>query len=133
MSVWHVTNHKLYRGTSTNDTAYPKFLVGTEFGFTKVDPGSQLETNYQYRDDWTGVNQKAHRAAAGNTILMWGDYFASNPPAGSAAQFMINRFSENSVDYFIPWVNNFDGNWDYYPRGQHSYVTDQSSYVSNGH
>ena len=59
MSVWHVTNHKLYSGTSDADVSNPKFLVGTEFPFSKLGAGDG--TNYVEVANWTGANQKANQ------------------------------------------------------------------------
>lgn len=137
MSYWHVTNHKLYSGTSTSDVSHPIFIVGTEFPFSKTNNNVN---GYLYVGDWTGTTQKYNRAAAGNSVYMWGNYFGTyNPSVG--AGYLLSCFSQqnNNVDlllkYFIPNIDHYDytGGGGDYPRGQHSYVQNQTTYVDKGH
>ena len=68
---------------------------------------------------------------------MWGNFFGTQT-AVTGAESLLSCFRENNIsglNYFIPNVNLYDGANGVagYPRGQHSYVTDQSSFVDKGH
>ena len=130
MSYWQVSNHKLYSGTGA-DNKTAKFIVGTEFPFDSASYTNSLSAAYS--GTWTGTDPKANRAAAGNTILMWGNWFGSTT-ASLGAQRLLSCFSQNpGITNFIPWVDLYDYSDASFPRGQHSYVTNYTTYVTNGH
>ena len=125
MSYWQVSNHKLYSGSNSTDVSNPVFIVGTEFGFGWDYGGT----------NWTGANQKSNRALAGNAVRMWGNGFGPADPVQGATK-LLSCFSQNpGLNYFIPDIDEFNrtGVGGTYPRGQHSYVTNQTTYVTNGH
>lgn len=123
MSVWHVTNNKLYSGEGTSD---PVFIVGTEFSFGTnfySDPTTNMTS-------WTNSTYQSNRAAAGNAVIFWhSQYFAdSGDNPSDAGQKYINRFQEHydvdstrKLKYFSFDMNNWisTGSWAY--RGSHTW------------
>ena len=120
----------LYTATISPTTGpwSPVFIVGTEFAFGDYTTAEQ--------SNWTGATQKANRTLAGNTVFMWGNYFA-RPEASNgnvASQRISDRFNENSaLTFFMVDMNLWDLEYDGFPRGSHTYCTDFPDFANSGH
>jgi len=140
MSVWHVTNHKLYSGDGTSN---PVFIVGTEFAFDNYysDPTNMTS--------WTDATHQSNRAAAGNSVMFWNAPYLGTPGATltDAAQKIIDRFQEHynvsesrKLKYFSFNMDFFADTGGSYPpaltgnhRGSHTYYGSGEMTNGSGH
>lgn len=123
MAVWHITNHRLYSNSGTNN---PVFIVGIDFAFGVFYPGD-VSSNMI---NWLDSTYQSNRAKAGNAVFFAkSTMFRPYDDPVSGGQNVIDRFHEHydvstgrQLKYFCAdmnyWYQYGDGAP---PRGSHTY------------
>lgn len=140
--MWHITNNKLYSGTSTSDTSNPVFIVAVRWNFEKSIVGSNV--SYTNKDAWTNATFVSNRLAAANTVIGVGNYFTepyntncgyTGTIEGSNVDTVVNDHGNNI--FYIPDVDNFAYTGGAYPRGSQTWCLSNSNgktiYAGSGH